>query len=236
MAYPAPKVFTSWSNSRLNLYDQCPYKAKLVNLEKRPEPKNAAMTRGIDIHALAEQYLKGVRRLFPPELKLHAPLFKAIRAQVKRDPASVIIEDNWAFTKSWGPSRWDDWANCWLRVKLDCAVRDGNVVTIYDFKTGKYRTDNFDEYTRQLELYALTALLVFSSIGAELQVSPRLVYLDTGDVYGSEVYNLSDVPKLKKTWEKRVKPMMNDKVFAPKPNRWCPWCYFRKDNGGPCQY
>ena len=48
-------------------------------------------------------------------------------------------------------------------------------------------------------------------------------------------YKLADMPKLKLEWNKRVKPMMLDKKFAPKPNQFCYSCHFRasnKDNGG----
>jgi len=54
---------------------------------------------------------------------------------------------------------------------------------------------------------------------------------------------MADLPRLKKEWVARTKAMLNDKKFAPKPNRFCGFCHFRKDNvaqaitgGGRCQY
>ena len=149
----------------------------------------------------------------------------------------MIVEDNWAFTKNWGPSRWDDWNNCWLRVKLDVAERTDNKVVITDYKTGKYRPDNVGDYEEQGELYVTGALQVFSVI-PDLEVSSRLVYLDAGRIYPetSLTYTINDLPKLKKNWEARVKPMFVDKKFAPKPNQFCKWCHFRSSNGGPCKF
>lgn len=232
-----PKPLTSWSYSRYTLYSQCPAKFKYSVLDKLPEPKGDALVRGAHIHTLAETYLKGAVRTLPAELKLFGDDFKRLKAKRKKDPESVIVEDNWAFTNSWGPSRWDDWKNCWLRVKLDVAERTGNQVVITDYKTGKYRPDNITQYEEQGELYVTGALQVFSSI-PDLRVSARLVYLDAGKVYPEKPveYTLDQLPVLKKNWMARVKPMFADKKFAPRPNQFCKWCSFRKDNGGPCKF
>ena len=89
----------------------------------------------------------------------------------------------------------------------------------------------------QLELYALAAFKRYPHLE---EVLPRLVYLDTGDVYPPEddplVFKRSDVPALEKLWAKRIKPMLADKRFLPKPNNKCRWCHFRKENSGPCRF
>lgn len=244
MAFPKRTQLTAWSNSRFSSYNQCPLKVKLSALDKIQEPKSPAMERGNTIHKLAEDYLKGTLKRLPPELKLQAPEFKRLRAKIRKDPASCIVEDNWAFTKDWGPSQWNDWNNCWLRVKLDLAERNGNRVLVTDWKTGKYRPDNREDYIVQLELYALGALLVFGKTVPDLEVQTRLVYLDVPVIYPEppemKIYTLADLEPLKKEWNKRVKPMMADKTFAPKPNKWCYSCHYRADNkaagGGQCKF
>ena len=96
------------------------------------------------------------------------------------------------------------------------------------------------EYLEQLELYALAALVLHPHIK---EAKPRLVYTDLGIVEPKEplVYTQADVPRLKKLWAQRTKPMMTDKKFAPRPNDKCRWCYFGqsgKAKGGPglCKY
>lgn len=229
----------SWSFSRYSDYKKCPLSFKLKHLDKIKEPPNAAMARGADIHSLAENYLKGTIAKLPPELKLFAPEFKALRVLVKKRTAGITVEDSWAFTNTWDATTWNDWVGCWVRIKLDCAhtVEDTTMVVI-DWKTGKFRADKNEEYVEQLELYALAAMLLHPHIE---QVLPSLKYLDFGVTYPPDgetpiVYTRADIPRLKKQWAARVKPMFNDKRFAPKPNNLCGFCFYGKAGaakGGP---
>ncbi len=71
-------------------------------------------------------------------------------------------------------------------------------------------------------------------------MTTRLLYVDQGFQHPAPVdvpvYEAKDLKPLQKAWEKRVKPMLNDKTFAPRANRWCFSCTFRKDAGGPCKF
>ncbi len=228
---------TAWSFSRLGDYNQCPAKFKYKHLMKMQEPPSAAMQRGTDIHTMAENYLKGTLPKLPPELKLLKDEFTLLRKLYKSKKLPMVIEDNWAFTKDWEQTQWNDWQNCFVRIKLDAAhfIDEGNVLIVTDWKTGKYRPDDNDAYMQQLELYALAAMLIYPNLQC---VRPRLGYIDAGEWFPKTPveYTRADIPELKKLWAQRVKPMFNDKRWAPKPNRFCMWCHYRKDNNGPCQY
>lgn len=234
---------SAWSFSRWSLYEQCPLKLRLSVIDKIKEPSSPAMDRGTDIHKLAEEYLRGIKRTVPKELHLFSDEMKRLRAIVKRDPATKI-EETWAFRNNWVTTTWDDWDGAWLRVKLDLAHFEGNALIITDWKTGKFRQDSADEYQIQLELYALAALIIYAD-RPDLVVLPRLVYTDQGIVYPGDSttardYTPRDLPLLKKTWLARTKPMLRDKTFAPKPNRFCGWCHYRNSNkangGGQCLF
>lgn len=236
------KQITSWSYSRYSDYKTCPLKAKLKHLEKISEPPNDAMARGGQIHTLAEKYIKGEIRLLPVELKLFDKEFKKLKAQYKKKVNGMVVEDNWSFTKDWTETQWNDWVGCWVRIKLDCAHHeDGETLVITDWKTGKFREEMNEDYVEQLELYALSALLLHDHIKV---VKPRLAYLDVGVIYPDPekplIFTRDDIPKLKKLWEKRTKAMMNDKLFAPRPNNLCKWCHYRAGNkangGGQCKF
>lgn len=232
------KKITAWSFSRYSTYKTCPYKLKLTAIDKLKEPKNQAMERGAQIHELAEQYTKGKIARLPPELKLFEAEFKRLKAQFKKKISGMVVEDNWSFTKDWDETAWDDWIGCWVRIKLDCAHHENeDTLIVTDWKTGKFRAEMNEEYVEQLELYALAALLLHEHLQA---VKPRLAYLDQGTIYPEEgkelVYTRADIPKLKKLWEKRTKAMMNDTVFAPRPNDKCKWCFFSASKNGPCKY
>jgi RecB family exonuclease len=234
------KPLTAWSFSRYSDYKRCPAKFKYKHLEKRPEPGSAALDRGAMIHTLAERYLKGLIVRLPPELAAFEDEFKELRKLYKKDKSKFVVEDNWAFTKEWGRTTSTDWANCWLRIKLDFAqLITPTFMKVRDWKTGKLRDELHEEYLEQLELYALAALMLFPDLEV---VEPELDYLDLGLIYpdpdkGEPLrYYRSDVERLRKTWEKRVAPMFKDKRFAPRPNDKCNWCHYRAENKGPCKY
>lgn len=242
MSKAAAKQITAWSFSRYSTYKQCPLKLKLSAIDRIREPSNEAMERGAKIHDLAEGYIKGMGRTLPPELKLFKDEFKRLRAQYKKKINGMVVEDTWAFTSDWTETQWNDWINCWVRIKLDCAHHeDGETLIISDWKTGKFRVEMNEEYVEQLELYALAALILHEHIET---VKPRLVYLDQGTIYPPAeqelIFTRADIPKLKKLWAKRVKPMLSDKTFAPRPNDKCRWCFYRSSNkaagGGQCKF
>lgn len=235
------KQIKSWSFSRYSDYRQCPLKAKLKHIDRIQEPPNDAMARGSAIHEMAEKYIKGGLKRLPAELKPVEDEMKSLKEKFKKMSQTMLVEDTWAFTKDWEETAWDDWAKCWLRIKLDCAHHeDDTTLIVTDWKTGKFRADQNEDYVEQLELYALAALLLHEHIQ---QVKPRLVYVDHGLVYPDGdplVYTRKDIQRLKTLWAKRTKAMLNDKKFAPRPNNRCRWCFYRASNkeagGGQCKY
>lgn len=233
------KPLTSWSFSRYSDYRKCPLAFKLKHLDKIAEPKNDAMMRGNLIHKMAEDYIKGAGGpKVPNELLAFADVFKSLRKLYKSRTAGIVVEDDWAFTNAWDRTTWNDWVGCWVRIKLDCAGNeDPDVLHIRDWKTGKYREEQNEEYVEQLELYALAGLLLHPHVK---EVRPELIYLDVPMVYppvGRElVFTRADIEPLKKLWAKRTKAMFTDKRFAPKPNDKCRFCFYGQAGiakGGP---
>lgn len=243
-AFKAPKVayrglIKSWSWSRYSDYKQCPFKAKLKHVDKLKEPGNDAMQRGNDIHKLAEDYIKGFIKKLPVELKHFKADVDQLKKMAKSKISLVTIEESWTFTEDWKTkTRFDDWANAWVRIKVDAAhfVND-DILIVTDWKTGKFREEMNADYVEQLELYALAAFFHYPHIN---QVWPRLVYLDVPMVYPPPHSPIiftreKDFERLAKMWYKRILPMLNDTKFPIRPNDKCKWCHFRKSNGGPCK-
>lgn len=248
MAYSraAATQLTSWSWSRYETYDQCPAKAKYSYLLKLPQEKSAALERGARVHDDIRDFTIGKTAKVPEEVpKAFTKDLKALRVRFNKRPTDTIIEDTWAYRADWSETVYNDWNGCSLRIKVDAAVIDKDTIVITDYKTGKMRPENQEKYTQQMQLYAVGALQRFGVImpnnlgivASDLRVSARLLYLDEEKVWGAgTVYTISDLPALKKEWEKRIRPMLNDKTFAPKPNRFCSWCSYSKAKGGPCKY
>jgi CRISPR/Cas system-associated exonuclease Cas4 (RecB family) len=238
MAFKQTK-FTSWSYSRYADYKLCPLKAKLAHLDKIREPKNDAMQRGADLHDKIRDFIRGTLAKLPADLTVVKAELSRFKKLFKKKLLGAIVEEDWAFTKDWTQTQWNDWNGCVLRVKLDAAewLDDGEAMVVTDWKSGKFREEMNEDYVEQLELYALAALVLYPQLQ---EVRPRLFYVDLAMTYPPEskplVFTRKDVDRLKKLWAKRTKPMLSDTRFAPRPNDKCRWCFYGqsgKIKGGP---
>lgn len=223
---PRPRRFTSWSWTRFYDYDACPHQAAAKHLDKMQQPKSPALERGATIHTLAEQYVKGTLAKLPSELKPVAERMKELRkafADRIKSGLTVLVEENWGFTKDWEPCRWDDWANCWLRIKVDVALfLEPGWAHIVDHKSGKHRAEKHQEYLLQMSLYNTGALAYFPEAA---KVTSSLLYTDLGaEIPSGAPVARGDFKALRRDWDKRVKPMFNDQRFDPKPGDHCRWC------------
>lgn len=213
----------AWSYSAYAMYEQCPAKYKYEKIDKLPSPKSAAMERGNRVHKTLETFLMRPDIKEPPR---EAGDFSTELVDLKN--MQPFVEQKWGFKKDWGSTTFFS-KDVWLRSILDAGViYPDNTATIIDFKTGKLYETNED----QVELFSLTVMARYPQIKS---VDTRLWYVDSGDEVARE-YNSSQKASLKKKWEKKVYPLFNDVKFPPKPNRFCGWCHFRRDNGGPCKF
>lgn len=236
-ALPTPAM--AWSFSRWHQYEQCPQQFNFKHLRKLPAPddEGPALVRGKQIHAEAESYVDKPSMPLPDNLRLLAGPFKALR---ELGGASELQK---AFNAKWEETGWFDKETsktgaAWCRVVIDrivYATPKTKTVRIIDYKSGKIR----GEYVEQVELYQLSGLLLDPIADS---ATGELWFTDQGKILGGgpkgEIVAVprSAVPKLKKKWEARIKPMMNDKVFAPKPGNHCRFCHWSKAKGGPCVY
>jgi CRISPR/Cas system-associated exonuclease Cas4 (RecB family) len=217
-------LIKAWSFSRWKDYEQCPFRAKCKHVDRMKEPPSPAMERGSNIHKMAEDYTTGALKRLPKELKLFNDRFKALKK------AKATVEQSWAFTRKWGITQWNDWQNCWLRVKVDAFYKEGDTLFVIDHKTGKRKEDHLE----QLSLYALSGMVIVPEVK---KVVTSLWYLDSGETGGEgQEFSDKEVPALKKDWEKKTRAMLSDTRFAPKPGYYCQWCPFSKGKGGPCKF
>lgn len=202
------------------------------------EPENPAFVKGNMIHGFAESFIKGTGKapVIIPELAVVKDRLTTYRKM------KAMVEQDWAFTKDWLPTQWNNWNDCWLRIKVDvCAVTPGSkkpklpaLVQITDWKSGKI----YPEHSQQRSLYALGALQLVElgklADGAkDVKVIAEHLYTDTTQS-ATEEYTMKDLPGLKNEWMTRIKQMMTDTVYKPKTGFHCRYCRFRKSNGGPC--
>lgn len=210
MFKPIEKV-KSWSISQLNLYDQCPEKYKYVKIDKKEEPKSVHLQRGLDVHSLAEEYVKAKGEMnVPKEL---VKLSKYMKALVKHNSVS---EEKIVLNNKWEHIPGDSWFSpeAWLRIILDARVDN----LLIDFKTGK----QYDSHIRQARLYANCYMCIDETYD---EIDVEYWYVDTGKTSLYTFYR-KDLEQHKKEWEDKVNIMHNDTVYAPKQNQYCKYCHF----------
>lgn len=223
-------ALTAWSYSRYSDYKRCPLYFKLKYLDKSiKDTGSAAMNRGGDIHKLAENYTLGKLKKLPDELKN----FKDEFAQLKG--LKPLVEQEWGFNSNWGWTGRPGWFgdDVWLRVKMDVAiVYEDTTGEVIDHKTGR----KYGVNEEQVDLFGAAAFTRFPQL---THVTTRLWYLDIADkAEQEEVFEMTaaEGALIRKDWTKKVRPMFNDKRFAPKPNDKCKWCPASNANGGVCEF
>lgn len=215
------KKITAWSYSRWSDYDKCPQLAKFKYVDRLPEPENPAMKRGGEVHDALAAFLAG-----SADAPQAAERFTDLLAQLR--DLEPLYEQQWGFTCEWRVTGWFD-RDTWFRSVLDvCVVYEDNTADVVDFKTGK----ESPTHAQQGELYAASVFVRYSQVQ---RITVRFWYLDHGT---ESVYRFAraDAAELIEKWTKRVQPMLNDTVFAPRPGKHCHWCNFAKSKEGPCKY
>ena len=226
---PTPLV-TAWSYTRYADYTRCPLFFKLKHLDKSlKDDGNAAMRRGGDIHKEAEDYTIGKIKKLPESLKNFKDKFNELKA------LKPMVEQNWGFKADWAWTGRPGWFgdDVWLRVKADAfAHYDDDTADLIDHKTGKKYGSNMD----QIELFGASAFMRLPNLK---HVTIRLWYLDIADPLESEdTFEMTALEgaAIRKDWDKKVRPMFNDRRFAPKPNDKCRYCPASRQNGGVCKF
>ena len=249
----------AWSFSRISTYRQCPLKAKLANIDKIREPSSEPMLRGSAVHYMSEAWLigrmpkldsaqaKAIMQMWGKEITeavagkfpmKYLGTFRKEYLAIKKLP-NLLVEQQWAFTDTWAQTGWFVMTGpelAWCRVKVDIHWYDAKTKTVYinDTKTGK--NNKAEEHDEQLSLYALAAFLVYPKATSAVCT---MQYVDQGE-NRTTTHQRSDLPKLQKLWQTNAAPLLNDRRFAPRPNRFCGWCFYRKDNkangGGQCPH
>jgi len=214
-----------WSFSRWDDFNKCPfmYALKHIAKVKPPEVTNYFFERGTQIHLLSQHYIEGDIRNVPKDLQTFAEEFRAVRKLKAR------AEVDYTITADWLPTTGDDFDNAWLRAKLDIEVEQAEPFTIIDVKTGGGRPT----HEQQGELYGMLALDRWDVD----EIDTEFWYVDSGDTETMH-FDRGELNGLKKTWLKRIKPMLDGRLFAKTPSKWsCEYCPYRSDkilaNGEP---
>lgn len=224
-------MIDAWSFSRYEVWAECPLKFKYKVIEKAPFTQSPAMARGDRIHKEVAAYIMTPMdaAVTPPadamKHQAHARLINELRAM----PAeNKLVEQQWGFDPDWKPVGWFG-PQTWLRVVADVSVLYPDLFAeVVDWKTGKHYEKSHD----QMELTATATMCRFPPA---VHVSTRLAYLDDGKEFFNE-FPAKDKAKLIDKWNRKVAPMFNDTMYAPRPGPHCGRCDFSRSKGGKCRF
>jgi CRISPR/Cas system-associated exonuclease Cas4 (RecB family) len=226
------ETIKSWSYSRLVVHETCPRQALLKFVQKLEEPPpkaNNPGVRGDSIHKAGELYIKdgaaldaemeGVFDYFRERLEKLRVLYVEGRVEVEQD---------WHFDDAWVPTT-EKYP--WLRVKCDVVVFvDESEAIVIDWKSGK-KFGNEMKHLDQTKLYAIAAFMKYPKLQ---KVTTELWYVDQDEI-SSYTYTRDQAERMLPRLEARVRLMMEDTVFRPRPSvPNCKYCPYGPRGTGAC--
>jgi hypothetical protein len=110
---------SSWSHSRVIVFEGCKHRTWLAQVQKIPEPERPlppgkvehANDRGTRIHTNCELAIKGEGPLGPEASKHFSPEFAALKSLYAQ--GRVSLEGEWGMNRAWEPTGWrGEWVQC----------------------------------------------------------------------------------------------------------------------------
>ena len=213
-----------WSYSRLTTYEDCPKQYQYSYIENMPgyRPESPAASRGTQIHSEAEEYLRGLRPIYPPSLQRvssHAMQLKSKKAQAE---LRVAVDEKWEPLDYTATS-------AYFRGIIDVCYTEENAVHIQDWKTGQI----YDSHPKQMEVYVALAAAHFPE--AEV-FHTRLIYVDQGMVTPTKTTERDRIKPIRLLLDGRIKNAEEDEIFPVRAGSHCRWCDYSARYGGPCPH
>lgn len=228
-------MISAWSHSRLAVFEQCKFRAKLQFVDRIPEPVRPlppgklehANDRGTRVHEAGELFVRGGVELIP-ELEAFRPEFIRLRELFKE--GKVGLEGEWGYDSDWMPISWKD-PDIWARIKLDAFVRLSKTHgVVIDYKTGK-KFGNEVKHAEQCQLYQLAAFLRYPDLEI---IDIELWYTDQNELTHMR-YTRAQGMRFLKNFTERGLALTTEIDFPANPNIFsCQWCPFGPDGTGHC--
>lgn len=205
-----------FSPSNLSTYRDCPRKFFGQSISKEIKWKQSTQkSRGTQVHESIEEYIRTRDdKHIPQDVDRD---FVRNRVSMITKGSTVLIEHEMGMDKGLQPAGWWD---AYLRAKADLIVlpKDGDLVHIYDIKTGK----QWDADAFQLRIESILALCNFK----RPKVHYAFWYVDNGTIvdgvvdFSKGLWQVQDIIALMKQAELSIK----NNHFPPKKNKFCRWC------------
>lgn len=218
----------TWSYSRWSCAKKCLAKYKFQFIDKIASD-TVWSTRGSEVHAKAEAFVKGSISGMPKDLRPVSEEITQLRDLRRSMQADVEVENDFAITQDYKPCKWDDWNEVWCRSKLDVAVNADEHITVIDYKTGQI----YPEHLEQGHTYGVCAASHFPNYKS---MRVEMWYTDIGK-FRAWNYTKKDIAYARQFFTNEIKKLARTKEFTPNPtDKNCYWCPYKASKGGPCEY
>lgn len=203
----------SWSYSQLDNFETCAKRYWAYNVAKNvDEPETQQQRDGNELHKVFEEYLLGRRSDLPLGFGPH----RALLDRIKNSSGKLYGEQKLAITSSFSPCTYfSKNPAAWFRTIIDFTRISGPNASIFDWKTGKVKTD-----ITQLQLMA--AALFAHDPGIQ-RVKSALVFVNQGHIEPAEFVR-EDLTEIWGEILPRVRRMEKARAtqeFPPKPGGLC---------------
>lgn len=224
-----PKVPFRFSFSQWETYDQCPAKWKFGSILKLPRrPPGPAASKGIEVHASVEKYIRGEIKadgLHPAIHDMYVGVFDTYKDHHNGDrwtEKKLAFDADWAICPPTSP-----YTSC-IAI-LDAVKFSDGVLDIGEWKSGKPK----DSHADQRKLYGMTGMRAWYAH----EVRVTTYYLEnTAPPERFTIKTEEGWQKMKNLWEGRIRTMQRDDMCAPRPSFGCRFCDYSARVGGPCQF
>ncbi len=219
------------SKSQINTYIQCPYKWKLIYIDKKKTKGSLAMTKGIKIHKQIEEFYSNIKSIVPcgnlTEIKMKSNDSISLIPNFKKFEERRYKSQN-DYEKYFKPmfqelKLKDD--NLKLRGFVDAVYvnpKDDGLIVI-DWKSGKFRPNNFSKYRFELAVYS-ELLRLDKNLTASYW---GIYFVDADKLFFEKVKPIS-IKAMYKTVD-RVREGIKNKDYKCKSSILCRWCDFSRE-------
>jgi putative RecB family exonuclease len=214
------------SKSQINTYIQCPYKWKLQYIDGKKSKPSSAMIRGINIHSNIEKFysyttIKNNQIIPSKSLGDVGNFLKFEQRRIKNcfdKNGNVDLKYYKPVNQELKVSNED----IKLRGFIDAIYinPEDNKAIIIDWKTGKYRPNNFSDYRFELSVYTELYRL-------QTGITPGywgIYFVDADKLFFEKVKSISIKAMYNKV--EKVRDGIESKDYKCNPGILCRWCSF----------